>query len=311
MKSLPTPYHPFHHGFAIFTATITFLLIIAGAMVTSHDAGLSVPDWPTSFGSIYKMPPMEGGVLYEHSHRLIAWGTGFLTIVIAVWTWAVDDRWWLRVLSVGALGTIVAQGVLGGITVLHLLPPAVSTAHAAVAQTFFCIAVCIAVFTGKRWVEEAPRTAFDAQRPSLQTLTILCIVALYVQLVLGGMFRHHGMSWLPHVLNAGLVTALLTWTAVRALTGYAEIKAVRRPAIAVLVLTIAQLCLGFAAFITRVFWGQAAPQSQTPMIVSTVSHVAVGALLLAATVVLAIEVWRHVPVAISQSVPDLRKSVAA
>jgi heme A synthase len=116
------------------------------------------------------------------------------------------------------------------------------------------------------------------------------------------MFRHHGMSWWPHVVNAGVVAAILTWTAVRALSQYAEIEAVRRPAIILLSLMVAQLCLGFAAFITRVMWGRDAVQPEMPMIVSTVAHVAVGALLLATAVILAIEVWRHVPVAIAEGV---------
>ena len=284
-------------------ASATFLLLIAGALVTSNDAGLSVPDWPTSFGSIYKMPPMVGGILYEHSHRLIAWSVGALTIGLAVWTWLVERRAWMKLLAFAALGTIILQGILGGITVLKFLPPLVSTAHAMVGQTFFCIAVTIALFSGQRWIEEPPPVVFDTRRPSLIALTQLSILALYVQLFLGGMFRHHGMSWWPHVLNAGIVAMILTWTAVRALSQYAEIDAVRRPAIILLSLMVAQLCLGFAAFITRVMWGRDAVQPETPMIISTVAHVATGALLLATAVVLAIQVWRYVPVAISEGVP--------
>jgi cytochrome c oxidase assembly protein subunit 15 len=268
--------------------------------VTSNDAGLSVPDWPTSFGSIYKMPPMVNGIQYEHSHRLIAWGVGALTIGIAVWTWLVDRRPWMKYLGIAALGTVILQGILGGITVLKFLPPLVSTAHAMVGQTFFCIAVTIAVFSGQRWVEEHPRVVFDMRKPSLVALTQLSILVLYVQLFLGSMFRHHGMSWWPHVVNAVAVAVFLTWTAVRALSQYAEIDAVRVPAVLLLSLMVAQLCLGFAAFITRVMWGPDAVQPEMPMIVSTVAHVAVGALLLATAVILAIQVWRHVPVALAE-----------
>ena len=245
---------------------------------------------------------MVGGILYEHGHRMIATFVGTMTILLAVWTWRVDNRPWMKKLGIAALGTVILQGILGGITVLKFLPPAVSTAHAVVGQTFFCIAVCIALFTGPRWVEEQPRTAFDTRKPSLVLLTQLSILALYVQLILGGLFRHHGLSWWPHVLHAGVVAIVLTWTAVRALSQYAEIEAVRGPAITMLSLMVAQLCLGFAAFITRVMWGRDAAQPETPMIVSTVAHVAVGALLLATSVVLAIQVWRHVPVAISETV---------
>jgi heme A synthase len=143
--------------------------------------------------------------------------------------------------------------------------------------------------------------------PSLFTLTLLSIFVLYVQLILGGMFRHHGMSWWPHVAHAVVVAAVLTWTAVRALSQYARIDAVRRPAILVLSLLITQLCLGFAAFLTRVAWGKDAAQPELPMVISTVAHVAVSALLLATTVVLAIQVWRHVPVAFEERVPGTER----
>ena len=116
------------------------------------------------------------------------------------------------------------------------------------------------------------------------------------------MFRHHGMSWWPHVINAGVVAIVLSWTAVRAISVYSQVEAVRRPAIAMLGLMVAQLCLGFLAFITRVMWGRNAAQPELPMVISTVVHVAVGALLLATTVVLAIQVWRHVPVAFEERV---------
>ena len=303
VNSLAAPYNEGHHRFAVAVACVTFLLLIAGALVTSNDAGLSVPDWPTSFGSIYKMPPMIGGIKYEHTHRLIAWFVGTLTISLAIWTWLVEKRAWMKMLAIAALGTVILQGILGGITVLKFLPPLVSTAHAMVGQTFFCIAVTIALFSGRRWIEEHPAVAFDARRPSLIALTQLSILALYIQLFLGGMFRHHGMSWWPHVVNAAAVAIILTWTAVRALSLYSEIEEVRRPAITMLSLMVAQLCLGFAAFITRVMWGRDAAQPETPMIVSTVAHVATGALLLATAVVLAIQVWRHVPIALSEGVP--------
>jgi cytochrome c oxidase assembly protein subunit 15 len=312
LKSLAIPYHRGLHRFAIFTACVTLLLIVAGALVTSNDAGLSVPDWPTSFGSLYKMPHMVGGVVYEHGHRMVAEFVGLLTIVLAVSTWQVEKRRWLRWLGLAALGTVIAQGILGGITVLFYLPPAVSSMHAALAQTFFCIAVSIAVFTGRRWVEEQPRVELDQRRPSLFTLTLLSIFVLYVQLLLGAMFRHKGLSWWPHVVHAGVVAIVLSWTAVRAISAYPQMDAVRRPAVTMLSLMVAQLCLGFMAFITRVMWGRDAAQPELPMIVSTVVHVAVGALLLATTVILAIQVWRHVPVSFAERVPGReQKPVAA
>jgi cytochrome c oxidase assembly protein subunit 15 len=287
----------------VITACATFVVITAGALVTSNDAGLSVPDWPTSFGYLIKVPHFVGGIRYEWTHRMLAGSLITLTLTIACWTLIVERRRWLRWLAVGAFCTVIAQAILGGLTVLLFQPPAVSTAHAAVAQTFFCIAVAIAVFTGRRWVEEQPRVEFDQRRPSLFTLTLLSIFVLYVQLILGGMFRHHGMSWWPHVVHAVVVSFVLAWTSVRALSVYSQIEAVRRPAILMLSLVIAQLCLGFTAFLTRIAWGHNAVQPELPMVVATVSHVAVGALLLATSVILAIQVWRHVPVAFEERLP--------
>jgi len=308
LKVIATPYSRGLHRFAVVLAGWTFVLIIAGALVTSNDAGLSVPDWPTSFGSLYKIPKLVGGVKFEHTHRMIAQVAGLMTIILAVWTWRVEKRRWLRTLGFAALGTVIAQGVLGGLTVLFYLPPAVSSAHAALAQTFFCIAVVIAVFTGQKWVEEQPRVEFDHRRPSLLTLTLLSIFVLYVQLILGAMFRHHGLSWWPHVLHAVVVSFVLAWTAIRALTVFGQIAAVRRSAVLMLSLLITQLCLGFAAFLTRVMWGVDSSQPELPMVVSTVAHVAVGALLLATTVILAIQVCRHVPVAFEERLPQVQRN---
>ncbi len=299
------------HRFAVVLACWTFLLIIAGALVTSNDAGLSVPDWPTSFGSLYKIPKLVGGVKFEHTHRMIAQVAGLLTIILAIWTWRAEKRRWMRYLGLAAIGIVIAQGVLGGLTVLYYLPPAISSAHAALAQTFFCIAVAMALFTGQKWVEEQPRVEVDHRRPSLFNLTLLSIFVLYVQLTLGAMFRHHGLSWWPHVVNAVVVSFVLAWNAVRALTCYASIDAIRRPAVLMLSLVIAQLCLGFTAFLTRIAWGRDAVQPELPMVISTVAHVAVGALLLATTVVLSIQVWRNISTAVAERVSQVARDASA
>ena len=316
LKAVPATYNRAHHAFAVFTACATLVVITAGALVTSNDAGLSVPDWPTSFGYLVKVPHFVGGVRYEWSHRMVAGTLVSLTLAIAIWTLLAERRRWLRWLAIGAFCTVVVQAIIGGLTVRLLQPPVVSTAHATVAQTFFCIAVAIALFTGRKWVtdrpqEEQPHVAFDSRRPSLFTLTLLSIFVLYVQLILGGMFRHHGMSWWPHVLNAVIVSFVLAWTAIRAISVYSNIEAVRQPAILMLSLLITQLCLGFTAFLTRVAWGSSAVQPELPMVASTVAHVAVGALLLASTVVLAIQVWRHVPLALAERVPQAQGDVSA
>jgi cytochrome c oxidase assembly protein subunit 15 len=312
-----TPYNKALHYFAIFTSCATFLLIVAGALVTSNDAGLSVPDWPTSFQHSpislrYFEIPMVGGVKFEHGHRMIAEFIGLLTIAIALWTWHADHRSWMKKLGVAALLTVTVQGILGGITVLEFLPPAVSTAHAMVGQTFFCIAVCIAMFTGPRWVGEQPRTAPERNRPTLLTLSLLSILVLYVQLFLGGMFRHKGMGWEPHVINAVVVTFILTWTSVRALRSFPNVDAIWRPALTLISLLMVQVALGFFAFIEKVMLGANAVQPLPAQVLATVAHTATGALLLATAVVLAIQTWRYVPVFHEERAPaDTQKAVIA
>ncbi len=282
-----------HHRFAVFVALCTFLLIVAGAAVTSHDAGLSVPDWPTSFGSLYRIPPMVGGVEFEHGHRMVAQFVGLLTIILAVWTQRVERRPWMRALAWAALAIVVTQGILGGITVLFRLPPAVSTAHATLAQTFFCIVVSIALFTGRQWAEEAHVPLLPLERPRLTTLTSLAVCAVYVQLILGAAFRHSGMKLLPHLVSAVVVTTVLLWTCIRVLSRYGQVRRLRRPAVTLLTLLFVQLSLGFGSYLTRVEWGKGQPEGGLSMALTTVAHVAVGALLLAASVILAIQSRRY------------------
>jgi cytochrome c oxidase assembly protein subunit 15 len=285
-------------------------VIFAGALVTSNDAGLAVPDWPTSFHT-FRMPRMVGAVLYEHGHRMIAGFTILLTLGIVIYTLAVDRRGWIKKLAVCAFATIIVQAILGGVTVLNFLPPAVSTAHAIVGQTFFCLAVAIALLTGRKYSGEVERTAVDRRKPSLIGLTLLSVLVLYVQLALGGMFRHKGMSWEPHVFNAIVVAIILTWTSVRVLSYYSQVEALRRPAVVMLGLLMVQLCLGFVSFLTKVVWDKDAVQPMPMMVWSTVAHVAVGALLLATAAILAIQAWRHVPVLSDERVPSGTKAVIA
>jgi len=277
------------------TASATFLLLLAGALVTSNDAGLSVPDWPTSFGSLYRLPPMKGGILFEHSHRMVAETVGLLMIVLAIWTWRADQRRWMRRLGFWALAGVIVQGILGGITVLFYLPPAVSTAHATLAQTFFVTIVAMALFTSRGWLETPRLELRDAGRPRIMTRTLvaLALASVYLQLILGAAFRHSALKLLPHLIMAAVVTVTALWAVTRVLRHYGSVPQLRHPAQILLGLIVAQLALGFGAYLTRVEWGKDAPQPLLAMVVTTVAHVAVGALVLATTAVLAIQVQRH------------------
>lgn len=291
------PYNPAHHYFAAFMAVATLLLIIAGALVTSNDAGLAVPDWPTSFGSLYKIPPMVGGVRFEHGHRMIAEFIGFLTVIFAIWTLLIETRGWMKRLAVVTLLTVIAQGILGGVTVLFYLPWWVSTAHATLGQTFFCLVVLMTLFTSRSWMEA--RAAAIEGMPNkhfldLKTLTSLAVVSLFVQLVLGAAFRHSGIKLLPHLVSAVVVVFLLLWSITRVLSHYSAIPDLQRTAIVMLTVLMVQLGLGFAAYLTRVEWGKNAPQPAPVMVATTVAHVVIGAVLLATSVVLAAHARRYI-----------------
>jgi cytochrome c oxidase assembly protein subunit 15 len=171
------------HRFAVATAVSTLGLIVAGGLVTSTESGLSVPDWPLSYGRL--MPPMVGGVFYEHGHRMVATAVGILTVVLAVWLAKREPRRWVRRLGLLAVATVVAQGVLGGATVIFLLPTAVSVAHACLAQTFFCVMVTLAVVTSPRWQPQPRGARLPASR-----LAALGAAAVFVQLVIGAVIRH-------------------------------------------------------------------------------------------------------------------------
>jgi cytochrome c oxidase assembly protein subunit 15 len=289
-------YNPAYHRFAVFVAWATFFLIVAGALVTSNDAGLSVPDWPTSFGSLYKLPPMVGGIKYEHTHRMIAEFIGLLIIVMAIWTQRVETRKWMRVLAWSALGAVIAQGVVGGITVLLGLPWLTSTLHATLGQMIFALVVAMALFTSRTWLQPAEPVAEQGRWPSTPALAALAAACVWVQLILGAAFRHYGMKLLPHLIGACIVTAILCWTVVRVLTHYGSVDRLRKPAQLVLALLMVQLGLGFCAYLTRLRWGHDAVQPWQIMVVSTVAHVAWGALVLAATVVLGMETRRMIDV---------------
>ena len=291
------PYNQAHHRFAVFLASATFLLIIAGALVTSNDAGLSVPDWPTSFGSLWKLPPMVGGVKFEHGHRMLAEVVGLLTIVMAVWTQKVDCRRWMRALGWGALGAVLVQGILGGITVLRFLPWTISTAHATLGQTFLCLVIIMAVATSRGWIQVDHSLLERNERPGTPALAALAAILAWIQLILGAAFRHSGIKLLPHIVGACVVTTVLCWTVVRVLSRYGKVPLLRRTAELLLALLMIQLGLGFAAYLTRVPWGPDAVEPAFTMVLSTVAHVAGGALVLASSVVLAIQAARRISVA--------------
>jgi heme a synthase len=285
-----TLYNPNLHRYSTFTACCTFLLLIAGALVTSNDAGLSIPDWPLAYGSL--TPPMVGGIRYEFTHRVIATCIGILTIGLAVWLWRAEKRGWMRWLGVAALGGVIAQGILGGMTVRMFQPPPVSAAHATLAQLFFSTVVAIAVFTSSWWSRELA-TVEDSRNPPLRSLVVWTAVAVFLQLILGAAFRHKAFGIIPHLIGAVIVTMLIFMTAGALKYRFANIPELRACARILHILIGVQLLLGAGAYWSRIYAARF-PQPVDVMVALTVVHTVTGALVLAATLVTSLITFRLV-----------------
>lgn len=189
------------HWFAVLTAAATFLLLGAGGLVTSHEAGMSVPDWPNSYGyNMFAFPISKwtGGIFYEHTHRLWASAVGLMTTLLAVWIWAKDSRKWMKWLGIIAFLLVVAQGVLGGLRVTMKMD-SLGIFHGVIAQTFFVLTCAIALFTSRFWqnVAQASRLRSDEKFAggtpalrSLRSLVLTTTILIFIQLILGATMRH-------------------------------------------------------------------------------------------------------------------------
>lgn len=184
--------NPFLTRFAFFTAFCTLALIVIGGLVTSHEAGMAVPDWPTTYGYnmfLFPFSKWVGGIFYEHSHRLVASTVGLLTTVLMVWLWLKEERKWLRWLGVAAFFAVGIQGLLGGLRVT-LYKQEIGIFHATLAQMFFVLLCAIGLFTSRFWGDfsQAHRGRLVSKGlPFCATATALLILA---QLALGASMRH-------------------------------------------------------------------------------------------------------------------------
>jgi cytochrome c oxidase assembly protein subunit 15 len=282
-------HNPWLHRFAIATSFSTWMLIWVGGLVTSTESGLSVPDWPLSYGML--MPPMVGGIFYEHGHRMVATFVGFLMTVLAVWLWRKEQRTWLRRAGWIGLGMVITQGILGGITVLYLLPTPVSVSHATLAQTFLCLTVLLAFATSQEWKQAD--VGVEEDRHGIRALTLLATGSVYIQLILGAVVRHTGSALaIPdfplafgglfppleetsvvihfiHRVGAVVVTLCLAWLIKRIWSEHRQDPRLSRPVTFMGILVVAQVLLG-----GTIVWTSRA-------VLPATAHVATGALLLA------------------------------
>ncbi|HKG20780.1 MAG TPA: COX15/CtaA family protein [Blastocatellia bacterium] len=280
------------HWFAIILAGMTLVLLIAGALVTTRDAGDSVPDWPLSFGRwLIHSDHFVANVRYEYSHRFIAGVVGVTTFAFAVAAYLSDRRRWFRRLAIILFLGVVAQALIGGIRVLFpTYKPLIAVPHALVAQSFFSTIVAMAVFTSKSWWERKEAGA-DHGSPPLRRLSAVTVGAVLVQLVLGAGFRHQAFGIVPHIIGAVAVTALVVWTAAVVFGRHGEDVFLKRPASLALALLLAQIVLGVASYLARLA-SHGDPQPLEPLITLTALHLIVGACTLATLVVLTLRSHR-------------------
>jgi len=200
-------------------------------MVTSKGVGLAVPDWPTTFGYnmfLFPISKWVGGILFEHTHRLMGSLVGFLTIILAVWLWVGEDRQWVRNLGVIALGGVIAQGILGGLRVT-MMKDEIGIFHACIAQAFLGLLVFVALVTTRFWRALA-NEQFDFRKfAPIKTLGIAITTAIYVQLTLGATMRHQHRdlaildfptangAWLPDT-SATALAKINAWRDARGLS---------------------------------------------------------------------------------------------
>ncbi len=287
-------YHPGIHKFSIFVVCWTVLLLTAGAVVTSKDAALSVADWPTSFGRWF--PPLRlltGGAFYEHSHRVIAAVLGIFVIILAVLLWRKEERPWLKKLGVFAVGLVIFQGILGGLTVIKLLHYWLPVMHACTAELMFVIVVSIAFFTSHWWMENLPQYQ-DKGAPSIHAIVILNAAVVFLQVLAGAGFRHQYINIAPHAIGSVVVLAMVIWTASVLRRRFSQVRAISRARVALHAIVGVQILLGIAAYWSRISTASE-PEPMPVMIGFTVVHTVVGALLFATAIITVLLCYRLVP----------------
>ena len=303
MQNDTSSYSPWLHRLARLTAGATFLLIVIGGIVTSTDSGLAVPDWPTTFGYnmfLYPLSEMVGGILYEHSHRLMGSLVGLLTVGLFVFILAKDSRKWLKWLGLAALIAVIVQGVLGGLRVTQINRN-FAIVHACLAQAFFALLCGMAWFTSRDWWQDRiESTTATAQK--LRRLSLITTGLIYVQLIFGAVLRHTGSRLDMHLLFAFLVTLHIFLLARRILATNDEAQGIAPSAFLLLGLLAVQLMLGTGAFFAKLTaLGETFAVALTVTI--TTAHVAVGALMLVSSFVLTLKIYRFTDASVPVNVP--------
>ena len=259
-------YSKWLNRFAWLTCVATLLLICSGGMVTSKNVGLAVPDWPTTFGYnmfLFPVSKWVGGILFEHTHRLMGSVVGFLTIILTTWLWLREDRRWVRNLGVIGLVGVILQGFLGGLRVT-MMKDEIGIFHACVAQAFLGLLVLIALVTTNFWraMTAEDISAGRTGQSSMFRMALAIAIAIYVQVALGATMRHQHRdlaildfptangAWIPDT-SAAALAKVNAWRDARGLSDVTAFQIWLQMAHRFLAVIIAVAVIAFALRVRR------------------------------------------------------------
>ena len=286
-------WNPWPYRLALVTTATTFLLIMAGGIVTNTGTGMAVPDWPTTFGYnmfLYPWSKMVGGILYEHAHRLIGSLVGALTLTLAIFLWALEPRPWVRGLGIAALGAVVVQGVLGGLRVV-LAQDGLAIVHGGFAHAFFSLIASVTLVTSPSW-RAAVECVASPVALRLRRLAFFTAAGLYVQVLLGTLVTHLSARLDAHIFVAGLISVAVILLDFWILARRADWPELVRPAEILRALWIVQLLLGLGAYLAK-FQPEVIALGQGLSLALSVSHRLTGGLMLITSLVVALRIYRR------------------
>ncbi len=175
-----------------FVCMSVLFLIFLGGLVKSTESGLSVPDWPTTYGHFmfsFPLDQMVGGIKYEHSHRMVASIVGLMTLAMTIWLLRSNVASWIRKLGIAAFVLVVLQGILGGLTVKFYLPVWLSSLHGTLAQVYFLVTIMIAYGLSQEYQARSSRDDQSVDGRFIRMAVIFTGMVL-AQLVIGNLLRH-------------------------------------------------------------------------------------------------------------------------
>lgn len=303
--------NPWPHRLAWGLACATFVLLCVVGTVTTYDAGMAIPDWPTTEGAwfypVQKWLSADWDVFLEHGHRLLTQGVILLTIALAVALWTLDRRKWMRWLAVAAVAGVILQATIGGLRVLgnELL---LAKVHGCTGPLFFALSAVLVTLTSNRWRQTGPPRRDPAAR-QLFCLALASTLAVYLQIIIGAQLRHVSLLdapgwfyvwvWLK-LIGAGLIGIVVAWLLVYVLRRVRSEAMIVRRAKLLAALFAAQLVLGAGTWVTNFGWPLWFRDYFWPMVytvvaegalqvVTTTAHAAIGSLNL--VVALSLVLW--------------------